>query len=61
MDVINLSQDYQKLLDYMKMHGYSKTHTNWIKKYIRVVLSDGGKSEIKSYDQLYWYEVANWK
>lgn len=61
MDVINLSQDYQKLLDYMKVHGYGKAHTNWIKKCIRVVLSDGAKSEIKSYDQLYWYEVANWK
>ncbi|MGL5706309.1 MAG: tyrosine-type recombinase/integrase [Tannerellaceae bacterium] len=61
MDVINLSQDYQKLLDYMKVHGYGKAHINWIKKCIRVVLSDGAKSEIKSYDQLYWYEVANWK
>ena len=39
MDVIYLSQDYQKLLDYMKVHGYGKTQTNWIKKCIRVVVN----------------------
>lgn len=61
MDVSNLSQNYQKLLDYMKDHGYGKAHTGWIKKCIRAVLSDGAKSEIKSYDQLYWYEVAKWE
>lgn len=61
MDVSNLSQNYQKLLDYMKEKGYGKAHTGWIKKCIKAVLSDGAKYEIKSYDQLYWYEVAKWK
>lgn len=60
MDVSNLSQNYQKLLDYMKEHGYGKCHTQWIKKCIKAVLSDGAKSEIKSYDQLYWYEIEKW-
>lgn len=61
MDVSNLSQNYQKLLDYMKERGYCKAQTGWIKKCIRAVLSDGAKSEIKSYDQLYWYEIEKWK
>lgn len=61
MDVSNLSQNYHKLLDYMTEKGYGRAHTGWIKKCIRAVLSDGAKSEIKSYDQLYWYEVAKWE
>lgn len=60
MNVSNLSQNYQKLLDHMKVHGYSKAHTAWIKKCIKAVLSDGAQSEIKSYDQLYWYEIEKW-
>ena len=61
MDVSNLSQNYQKLLDYMKEKGYGRAHIGWIKKCIRAVLSDGAKLEIKTYDQLYWYEVAKWE
>lgn len=60
MDVSRLSQNYQKLLDYMKEHGYGKAHIGWIKKCIKAVLSDGAKSEINSYDQLYWYEIDKW-
>lgn len=60
MDVSNLLQNHQKLLEYLKENGYSKSHIQWIKKCIKAVLTDGVKPEIHSYEQLYWFEVKNW-
>ncbi len=60
MNVSNLSENHQKLLAYMKEQGYCESQICWVKKCIRAALSDGAKSEIGSYEQLYWYEIEKW-
>jgi integrase len=57
MDVSNLRSNYPKLLAYLAENHYGKAHTNWIKRCINLVLTDGASSEIESYEQLYWFEV----
>ncbi len=61
MNVSNLLKNYQKLLDNMNEQGYRESQIYWAKKCITMVLSDGAKSEINSYEQLYRYEVGNFK
>lgn len=58
MDVSNLRSNYPKLLAYLAENGYGKAHTNWIKRCINLVLTDGASCEIESYEQLYWFEVV---
>ena len=57
MDVSNLRSNYPKLLAYLAENRYGKAHTNWIKRCINLVLTDGASCEIESYEQLYWFEV----
>ena len=57
MDVSNLRSNYPKLLAYLAENHYGKAHTNWIKRCINLVLTDGASCEIESYEQLYWFEV----
>jgi len=57
MDVSYLSQNYQKLLDYLKEHGYGYDHSHNIKRAIRATLSDGANPKIQSYQQLFLYEI----
>ena len=57
MDVSNLRKNYSKLLAYLADNGYSKSHQQWVKRCINLVLTDGASNEIESYEQLYWFEV----
>ena len=58
MDVSNLRSNYPKLLAYLAENHYGKAHTNWIKRCINLVVTDGDSCEIESYEQMYWFEVA---
>ena len=57
MDVSNLRKNYSKLLAYLADNGYSKSHKQWVKRCINLVLSDGASKEVNSYEQLYQLEV----
>lgn len=57
MDVSNLRKTYPQLLDHLRNGKYGKAHVGWIKKCIKIVLSDGADDRFRSYEDLYWYEV----
>jgi integrase len=57
MDVSNLQEHYPLLLEYMRDNGYSRTHIQWIRRCIKLVLNEGSSPTIESYEQLYWHDV----
>ena len=57
MDVSNLRSNYPKLVAYLEGNGYSQCHKQWFRRCINLVLTDGARCEIESYEQLYWFEV----
>ncbi len=57
MDTSYLERNHQKLLDFLIEKGYHRDALRLTKKVIRFTLTDGAKPSIKTYEQLFEYEV----
>ncbi|MDR0573431.1 MAG: tyrosine-type recombinase/integrase [Tannerella sp.] len=57
MNVSKLQKNHPLLLEYLHDNGYSRSHIQWMKRCIRLVLNEGSSPGIESYEQLYWHEV----
>ena len=57
MDISNLKQNHQLLMDYLSQNGYGKDALGLTRRCISLALSIGDTPSIKSYEDLFFYEV----